>query len=109
MRISDWSSDVCSSDLPLEQIAFDRDLLKGPVGVRRARAGEMLKLLDGRDASLDDGFLLVNDAEDRKRAVEGKSVSVRVGLGGRRIIQKKQAAHTRFDYDDSMLAYVKCI
>src|SRR3546814_11224313 len=28
--------------------------------------------------------------EDRKRGVEGKSVSVRVDLGGRRIIQKKQ-------------------
>ncbi|TAK37888.1 MAG: phenylalanine--tRNA ligase subunit beta [Lysobacteraceae bacterium] len=50
--------------------AFDRDLLKGPVGVRRARAGEMLKLLDGRDASLDDGFLLVTDA-DRPVALAG--------------------------------------
>src|SRR3546814_13399904 len=28
--------------------------------------------------------------EDRKRVVEGKSVSVRVDLGGRRIIQKKK-------------------
>src|SRR3546814_11354991 len=50
--------------------AFDRDLLKGPFGVRRARAGEMLKLLDGRDASLDDGFLLVTDA-DRPVALAG--------------------------------------
>src|SRR5690606_36886776 len=30
--------------------AFDRDLLKGPVGVRRARKGEKLVLLDGREA-----------------------------------------------------------
>ena len=42
--------------------AYDRDLLKGPVGVRRGRAGESLKLLDGRDAALDDGFLVITDA-----------------------------------------------
>lgn len=43
--------------------AFDRDLLKGPVGVRRARAGERVKLLDGRDAALDEQFLVITDAE----------------------------------------------
>ena len=43
--------------------AYDRDLLKGPVGVRRARDGEALKLLDGRDATLDDGFLVITDAD----------------------------------------------
>ncbi|MFC7301245.1 phenylalanine--tRNA ligase subunit beta [Cognatiluteimonas weifangensis] len=50
--------------------AFDRDLLHGPIGVRRARAGEALKLLDGRDAALDDGFLVVTDA-DRPVALAG--------------------------------------
>jgi phenylalanyl-tRNA synthetase beta chain len=51
--------------------AFDRDLLHGPVGVRHARGGESLKLLDGRDASLDEGFLVVTDngAPDGSRAV----------------------------------------
>lgn len=43
--------------------AYDRDLLKGPVGVRRGRDGESLKLLDGRDATLDDGFLVITDAD----------------------------------------------
>ena len=43
--------------------AFDRDLLKGPVGVRRARAGESVKLLDGRDAVLDDTFVVITDAD----------------------------------------------
>ena len=43
--------------------AYDRDLLKGPVGVRRGRAGESLKLLDGREAALDDGFLVITDAD----------------------------------------------
>src|SRR5690606_26744243 len=50
--------------------AFDRDLLQGPVGVRRARAGEALKLLDGRDATLDESFLLVTDG-DRPVALAG--------------------------------------
>src|SRR5690606_4429095 len=43
--------------------AYDRELLKGPVGVRRARKGESLKLLDGRDAGLDEGFLVITDAD----------------------------------------------
>src|SRR5690606_30351516 len=43
--------------------AYDRDLLKGPVGVRRGRSGESLKLLDGREAALDDGFLVITDAD----------------------------------------------
>ena len=50
--------------------AFDRDLLTGPVGVRRARGGETLKLLDGRDVVLDDEFLAVTDA-DRVVALAG--------------------------------------
>ncbi|UKE71757.1 phenylalanine--tRNA ligase subunit beta [Xanthomonas graminis] len=50
--------------------AFDLDTLHGPVGVRRARAGETLKLLDGRDAPLDDGFLAVT-AGDRVVALAG--------------------------------------
>ncbi|WP_133000811.1 phenylalanine--tRNA ligase subunit beta [Luteimonas arsenica] len=43
--------------------AYDRDLLKGPVGVRRGRGGESLQLLDGREAALDDGFLVITDAD----------------------------------------------
>jgi phenylalanyl-tRNA synthetase beta chain len=50
--------------------AFDRDLLHGPVGVRHARAGESLRLLDGREVSVDPEFLVITDAD---RAV---------GLGG---------------------------
>ena len=50
--------------------AFDRDLLVGPVGVRHARAGETLKLLDGRDVVLAPEFLLVTDA-DRPVALAG--------------------------------------
>jgi phenylalanyl-tRNA synthetase beta chain len=50
--------------------AYDRDLLRGPVGVRHARAGETLRLLNGDDAALDAQFLVVTD-DDRA-----------VGLGG---------------------------
>ncbi|HET8819033.1 MAG TPA: phenylalanine--tRNA ligase subunit beta, partial [Xanthomonadaceae bacterium] len=50
--------------------AFDRDLLRGPVGVRRARGGEAVKLLDGRDVALDEGFLVITDA-DRPVALAG--------------------------------------
>ena len=50
--------------------AFDRDLLRGPIGVRRARAGESLKLLDGRDVTLDPEFLVIVDA-DRPVALAG--------------------------------------
>lgn len=50
--------------------AFDRDLLKGDIAVRRARAGETLKLLDGREVALDDQFLLVTD-NDRAVALGG--------------------------------------
>lgn len=43
--------------------AFDLGTLQGSIGVRRSRAGETLKLLDGRDAALDDSFLLITDAD----------------------------------------------
>ncbi|PJK07949.1 phenylalanine--tRNA ligase subunit beta [Lysobacteraceae bacterium NML95-0200] len=50
--------------------AFDRDLLQGSISVRHARAGESLKLLDGRDVRLDENFLLITDA-DRPVALAG--------------------------------------
>nr|KAJ9625286.1 hypothetical protein H2204_010530 [Knufia peltigerae] len=43
--------------------AYDLGTLQGTIGVRRSRAGESLKLLDGRDAALDDSFLVVTDAD----------------------------------------------
>jgi phenylalanyl-tRNA synthetase beta chain len=42
--------------------AFDRDRLNGPVGVRAARSGEKLTLLDEREVELDGGFLVITDA-----------------------------------------------
>src|SRR3546814_14454990 len=71
MRISDWSSDVCSSDLWRGALFHRRDLL-----CEQAPA-----VLSG---------YLARSRGDRKSVVSGKSVSVRVDLGGRRIINKKK-------------------
>src|SRR3546814_15154255 len=81
MRISDWSSDVCSSDL-----GPHRDM---PVLVGKARLAQpqARRVDDGRDRRHDTAL----SAPDRKSVVSGKSVSVRVDLGGRRIIKKKQS------------------
>src|SRR3546814_13540180 len=131
MRISDWSSDVCSSDLPdnaslfinigttTEQVAnalVDHkglrvitnnlnvaNILGGKPDFEVIVAGGVVRSRDRGivgEASIDtiqqfkvdfgiigisgiddDGTLL-----DRKSVVSGKSVSVRVDLGGRRII-----------------------
>jgi phenylalanyl-tRNA synthetase beta chain len=48
--------------------AFDKDTLEGAVVVRPARAGEELKLLDGRTVALDDDFLVVSDSRGGKAA-----------------------------------------
>src|SRR3546814_20088700 len=110
MRISDWSSDVCSSDLRAARCdgggrsgdagrlcrrrrtrpRRPRRALAGgaargaPRGQRRARAR-----LSGRAGTGGGMGRECRGARDRKSAVEGKSVSVRVDLGGRRIIKKK--------------------
>lgn len=62
-------------DLGQPMHAFDRDTLTAPVVVRPARAGETVKLLDGRDAELDGEFLVVSDS------VGGRAVRA-VALGG---------------------------
>src|SRR3546814_14013035 len=85
MRISDWSSDVCSSDLLYLRQRFGCDRVvaqvKGECGTRRidrnAHRGQCLVVV----------AVLMN--EDRKSVVYGKSVSVRVDLVVRRIIKTK--------------------
>src|SRR3546814_12070163 len=82
MRISDWSSDVCSSDLFL---AIDTRV--------QPHALEVGELLPGHQARnigdlLHAGITLVRaPGGDRQSVVSGKSVSVRVDIGGRRIIK----------------------
>jgi len=50
--------------------AFDNDALRGDIVVRHATAGETLKLLDGSEARLDGGFVVIAD-EAEALAVAG--------------------------------------
>src|SRR3546814_16947649 len=86
MRISDWSSDVCSSDL---RHLFDRRVEPGApfldMTIEVRFDGERQRPLLAKRV---EGGL--RDEVDRKSVVKGKSVSVRVDLGGRRINKKKK-------------------
>src|SRR3546814_6183574 len=83
MRISDWSSDVCSSDLGRRLFAALVARRQAPrLRLDRGRQRPALGALDGWRRG------------DRKSVVSGKSVSVRVDLGGRRIIKKKPYMNT---------------
>src|SRR3546814_14707631 len=118
MRISDWSSDVCSSDLrkgfgnlgPCYTAASDDDFLTARGRLRFGRSFSSRSLFLRRRVLRNDhsnqrcgGENLLPVAkicavrhamspvfEDRKSVVSGKSVSVRVDLGVRRIIKKKK-------------------
>src|SRR3546814_16938349 len=97
MRISDWSSDVCSSDLQMIcRIQFRRASYKGfftpPEADRRSFE------YPGYNGGTDWGGVAVDPARgvivaDRKSVVSGKSVSLRVALGGCRIIKKKKTLY----------------
>src|SRR3546814_20871541 len=92
MRISDWSSDVCSSDLNGDHAA-DPDIIgaggrQQPIAIGRQRVEELAVLplaVKGREGASN----IVLEREERKSVVSGKSVSVRVDIGGRRIIKIK--------------------
>src|SRR3546814_17852674 len=105
MRISDWSSDVCSSDL---RLIGDARLMSGDarkllrVGLANYAAGALL-MPYGRfaEAALAERHDVERLAQrfgvsfeqvchrERKRGVSGKSVAVRVESGGGRSIKKK--------------------
>src|SRR3546814_16273286 len=96
MRISDWSSDVCSSDLGARFPG--RCARRGAAGgagggadrPRRAR----FAAARSRALSLWPRYRRNDDSGDRKSVVSGKSVYVRVDLGGGRIIKKKKKTIT---------------
>jgi phenylalanyl-tRNA synthetase beta chain len=60
--------------------AFDLNILRDAVVVRRARAGERLLLLDGRDVALDTETLLITDASG-PIAIAGVMGGDRSGIG----------------------------
>src|SRR3546814_16844034 len=105
MRISDWSSDVCSSDLRRCRAGghpprCHRSRCRWPARLpNRDRAAPIRNrpfvARAGNDETV--GLALfahqgVRSAQpgDRKSVVSGKRVSVRVDLGGRRVIKKKK-------------------
>src|SRR3546814_17147016 len=89
MRISDWSSDVCSSDLlPPLRVAGLLEAARGALA--QLSDAEMLVTRLEAYPERDTAFAMARaTSRDRKSVVEGKGVSVRVDLGGRRIIKKK--------------------
>src|SRR3546814_14524589 len=106
MRIIDWSSDVCSSDLPRLHATPSRDRRGRGGRYRRrsapARAG--CRATDhngpvpsggashrGRGAAV----WACSSSTERTRAVSGKSASVRVDRGGRQSIKKKSTKHKK--------------
>src|SRR3546814_13738688 len=104
MRISDWSSDVCSSDLIFVK-PFSAGLRTNLVITtdKRVYHIELASRATGAMAALswtypqDDLVALRREQDaaasavpiDRQSVGEGKSVSVRVDHGGRRILKKK--------------------
>src|SRR3546814_20582555 len=112
MRISDWSSDVCSSDLGVDQIAGDQTMRQGVAFGGRERERRVgARRVDGLVAQIfavfDDlpvrplpfpyrrqlfqhpAVSAATDIADRKSVVKGTMVSVRVDVGGCSIITKK--------------------
>src|SRR3546814_17415670 len=104
MRISDWSSDVCSSDfpgLPLDRrVALVRDFsVADPAAFRRLvfhvydsyyQDEGVCAAIGARPGPPFPRGYAIPAGDDRKSVVSGKSGSVRVDFGGRRIIKKKK-------------------
>src|SRR3546814_16918432 len=90
MRISDWSSDVCSSDLA-DDAANYGGIGAGEIIAGAVVLGGLAAILSSSDNDRYDRSDARYRREDRKSVGSGKRVSVRVDLGGRRIIKKNKA------------------
>src|SRR3546814_14834683 len=102
MRISVWSSDVCSSDLipgdRYRSVSATQPILGagGPADGRPTMTKAVhcdgdrscFDVLEGLGQFGREFGIFGAETADRKSVVSGKSVSVRVDLGGRRIIKK---------------------
>src|SRR3546814_15326051 len=114
MRISDWSSDVCSSDLhpavgrqrPPGDLVGDRHDQEHAGPVDRQVAPAALVELDHRSehrlqevAAQQQADQQRGREQDRKSVGEGRGGSVSVELGGARIIKKKKD-HTMKQTDE---------
>src|SRR3546814_17087609 len=91
MRISDWSSDVCSSDLrdfTEEKVLYNTNNFYENCGVSASNIVANVETIQNPLRETMEMFERQLE-QDRKSVVSGKSVSVRVDLGGRRVIKKK--------------------
>src|SRR3546814_18658743 len=95
MRISDWRSDVCSSDLPVSSSQTRNS--SPPIRDARSTTRRALRTATATPFRTSSpawwpctSLTFLKLSRDRKSVVQGKSVSVRVDLGGRRIIKKKK-------------------
>src|SRR3546814_17074364 len=96
LRISEWSSDVCSSDLVRRR--------RAPAGVARSRASRAPRTgtwgsspaRSAHTRAPRRGRIRTPRARERKSVVEGKRVSGRVDRGGRRIINKQTNKQTHY-------------
>src|SRR3546814_11677152 len=87
MRISDWSADVCSSDLPYSFPKKSERLIKLAKWIEASgKFEDVAKLL----AQYRIPEMQQASTGDRKSVAQGKSASVRLDLGGRRIMKKKR-------------------
>src|SRR3546814_14336541 len=104
MRISDWSSDVCSSDLHEMQRGLGEDAPVARPGRAATATGGFRMNHDNPDARFDAAMRQLHESavdrvsghprpplQERKSVVEGKRESGRVDLGGRRTIKKNNA------------------
>src|SRR3546814_16840060 len=118
MRISDWSSDVCSSDLPGDQ-AVDVEVGRPDAVEGRQRTAEHVIAAAEHPGTFQrpeignafhpaeqafvaaavgaDGAGIAAVEVDRKSDVKGKSVSVRVDLGGCRFLKKQKQARSKYN------------
>src|SRR3546814_11569594 len=113
MRISDWSSDVCSSDLTAEELERSNRRLSGEesytvapsrylghyvAGQLAARLGVTVRLQDNPAGGLLATLVVpptllevpADAARDRTSVLWGKRGSVRGGSGGRATIKQKK-------------------
>src|SRR3546814_11991862 len=110
MRISDWSSDVCSSDLAslihhaqpiawweVVALAFSLGIVNGlalntghELGHKKEPFDRWMAKIVLAVVGFGHFFIEHNKGPDRKRVGLGKGVSVRVALGGRPLLYNKK-------------------
>src|SRR3546814_7771072 len=88
MRISDWSSDVCSSDLLMHD--GRAQTIDAAIMLHGGEALVSKQKYQSLSAQEKEKLIKFLESLDRKSVVSGKSVSVRVDIGGRRIIKQNK-------------------